>query len=73
MFHLILIIIIMTIQLMLVFYYQNGNYNYKYESLPTIDNGIFISLKELYLNSQIDINIKMYIGKLQEYEPYTGR
>lgn len=51
---------------------QNGNYNYKYESLPTIDNGIFISLKELYLNSQIDINIKMYIGKLQEYEPYTG-
>lgn len=51
---------------------QNGNYNYKYESLPTIDNGIFISLEKQYLNSQIDINIKMYIGKLQEYEPYTG-
>ena len=51
---------------------QNGNYNCKYESLPTIDEGIFISLGKQYLNSQIDINIKMYIGKLQEYEPYTG-
>lgn len=51
---------------------QNGNYNYKYESLPTIDEGIFISLGKQYLNSQIDINIKMYIGELQEYEPYTG-